>query len=312
MTEDMQEEAVAAALAPRHPPAAARGINGRGADIVEALTRHILEHHEAALRTPHPRASGKLGLTTLRVRGTSARRREALAPPDAPLTAPLPMPSIIAPLITWARAEVDVGAAEQALLLRQTGVARDVAYANGIEACARTLGDQCRDGACTEFDLTLALIRLQTLVRCMGAGSPAGMRMMPRRVLVAAAPLEQHGLGMAIASECFRAAGWDVDESLCTKDATMAGTVARRGFDALVLSLSGAHVRGDRIEALARTILHARRVASNPRLLVIVTGRAFTDGASTAHDVGADAACASATDAPRCAARRLAGRRSVA
>lgn len=312
MTEDTQDEAVAIATAPRPAPPALRGFDAREENVVQALARHILAQYGEALRRPHPRASGKLGLIAIGSRPKHARRRERPTRPETPLGAPLALASIVTPLIAWARSDVDAGATEQALLLRGTGVTRDIAYANGIEACARVLGDQCRDGTCSEFDLTLALIRLQTLVRCMGACTGACAGMVPRRVLVAAAPREDHGLGMAIASECFRSAGWDVDESACTSDAAMAGTVARRGFDAMVLSLSGAHHRSDRLEALGRTILHVRRVASNPRLLVIVTGRAFTDGAFTARDVGADAACASAIDTPRCAARCLEGRRRVA
>jgi methanogenic corrinoid protein MtbC1 len=271
-----------------------------GGAIAMMVRRVVLESDRAVHRALR-HASGRFA--GMRFRGASPAHppRSRIAGTRPHGGAPLPLRSIVAPLVEWTHSTAtSEGAPDVAASLIETHMAREVLYANVVEACARNLGDQCADELCTDIDVTLALVRLQTLVRCLGATAPSDS-FVPRSVLVAAAPEELHGLGMAIASECFRAAGWEVAEAPGASDATIASAMQKRHFDALVLSLSGANHRMERLAALSATIVRARSADADGHLVVLVTGRDFTDGIASARDVGADAACASAVDAPRSA-----------
>jgi hypothetical protein len=281
-----------------------------GKGLLAALARHALAASHQGAEGALPSAAGRLaGLALQQACDTLRKGAARRTRPGVRHGAPLPLPTLVAPLTAWSRAIDDESAAERARWLRCACPDRDTAYANVIEACARALGDEFVDDLCTDFDVTLGLIRLQSLVRCVGAASAGVPRFVPWRVRVAAAPLEPHALGMAIASESFRAAGWEVDETPCTSDAVIRTTLRRAPCDALVLALSDAHRRGDRIPALARSVGQAR--AANPGLLVYVIGRAFNEGIAQAIDVGADASCSSAVDVPALAARQIRARDAV-
>jgi len=265
------------------------------------MARRVLNESDAAVHRALRHAAGRLASMGFRGASPAHSPRSRIAGTHPCSRAPLPLRSIVAPLVEWTHAASGSECApDVAATLIATHMTRDVLYANVVEACARNLGDQCTDEFCTDIDVTLALVRLQTLVRCLGATAPGDL-FVPRSVLVAAAPEELHGLGMAIASECFRAAGWEVAEAAAPTDAAIAGAMRNRHFDALVLSLSGANYRMERLAALSATIACARSACKDGHLVVLVTGRDFTDGTATAQDVGADAACVSAVDAPRSA-----------
>lgn len=271
--------------------------------VLAMMVRRVIAESDAAVQRALRHTSGRVA--GMRFRGASAahppRSRVAtMRPHDG---APLALRSIVGPLVAWTRSNSYAegeGATEVATSLMAMHMAREILYANVVEACARNLGDECADELCTDIDVTLALVRLQTLVRCLGSTAPH-TAFVPRSVLVAAAPEEMHGLGMAIASECFRVAGWDVAEACGANDGALSSAMRGRHFDALVLSLSGANHRRERLQALAKTIARARSADTEGRLIVLVTGRDFTDGCASARDVGADAACASAVDAPHSA-----------
>jgi methanogenic corrinoid protein MtbC1 len=290
--------------APAAPSArAAVGVASRSSipgSVLALIARRVAAESDAAVQRALRSASGRLARMGFRASSLrSPRSRVAAIRPHT--SAPLPLRSIVAPLVAWTHSSADgEGASEVATSLMDMRMAREVLYAHVVEPCARDLGDECADELCTDIEVTLALVRLQTLVRCLGASAPH-TSFVPRSVMVAAAPEELHGLGMAIASECFLSAGWDVAEAPGADDATIASAMHRRRFDALVLSLSGANHRMERLTALSHTISRARSAYADGRLVVLVTGRDFTDGHASARDVGADAACASAVDAPHSA-----------
>ena len=265
------------------------------------ITRLVVLESDGAVRRALRRAAGRLAGMGFRGASPARSPRSRIAGTRPHPCAPLPLRSLVGPLVEWTHSvSTTADATDVADSLVGTRMAREVLYANVVEACARNLGDQCADDLCTDIDVTLALVRLQTLVRCLGSTAPH-TSFVPRSVLVAAAPEEIHGLGMAIASECFLAAGWDVIEAPGASDATIRKAMLGRHFDAMVLTLSGASHRMERLAALAKTISRARSACADGHLVVLVTGRDFTDGAASARDVGADAACMSAVDAPRSA-----------
>ncbi|WP_376093168.1 BLUF domain-containing protein [Roseomonas sp. CCTCC AB2023176] len=158
-----------------------------------------------------------------------------------------------------------------------------------FEPAARRIGDAWADDSCTDFDVTLALWRLDTAARLLSsaAASHQGAR---RSVLVTALPGEPHAVGASLAAASLRRAGWDVVHEMPRDEEGLARLLCDRRYDALDLSLSPALPRTDRLPALARTVALARRVSRNPGIIVAVGGRLFAEGRAALRDVGADLA----------------------
>ncbi|MBV9654102.1 MAG: BLUF domain-containing protein [Acetobacteraceae bacterium] len=153
-------------------------------------------------------------------------------------------------------------------------------YATLVEPAARSLGDLWSEDACSEFDVTLGLCRLQTAVRQLStvpAGSHA-KRFRTPQVLIAPEPGETHHLGAALDSEVLWHAGWTPHCAYPASDGDLQDLVAATWFDALDLSLSAAFGREHWLPRITDTIARARRASRNPALVVVVGGRAFTEG----------------------------------
>lgn len=305
-----RERQSAAGMSPRRRPAPAPVIplhpsgtpwpKGAVGEAVRMIARRVIAESNLRTQDALRHATGRLEAMARRELPAPQSERARKAAMRLHSGAPLPIRSLVAPLAAWTHAASQEAVAVHAALLLESGVTREVLYANVVEPCARELGDECADERCTDVDLTLGLVRLQTLVRCLGASAPQN-GFVPRSVLVVAAPEECHALGTAIASECFRAAGWDVAEAPGCGDDAIAAMLRARHVDALVVSLSAAHHRIERLASLTRTIATARSADAEGELVVLVTGRDFTEDRARAQDVGADYACASAVDAPRLA-----------
>jgi hypothetical protein len=165
-----------------------------------------------------------------------------------------------------------------------------------VEPAARALGDLWLDDACSEFDVSIGLSRLQTALRQMGhAVSPlyAG-NAPPPAVLVVPEPGERHLLGAALDSDVLWSAGWAPQSEFPASDAALQDLVDDHWFDALDLSLSTAMRREHWLPRVAQTIAKARRASRNPGLVIIVGGRVFAELDDARAAVGADAGSRSA------------------
>ena len=174
-------------------------------------------------------------------------------------------------------------------------------FATLFEPAARRLGDLWSEDFCSEFDVTIALTRLQTAARRLPTGD--GYARLPWRphpvVLVAPEPGELHQLGAALDSNVLRNAGWSPQCEFPTSDRALQDLVSGAWFDALDISLSSAFRRDDRRAKLAQTIASARSASLNPALVVVVGGRMFVDDKSAGAGVGADFANRTSTDVDR-------------
>jgi hypothetical protein len=167
-----------------------------------------------------------------------------------------------------------------------------------LEPAARNLGDLWSEDACSEFDVTLGLCRMQTAMRLLGAGS---MRRTASRspgpaVLIAPEPGELHQFGAALDSEVMWNAGWAPHSAFPSDDKALQDMLAGTWFDALDVSLSAAFRREHWLPRLTRTIADARRASQNPALVVLVGGRIFVEQKTARTQVGADAASMTALD----------------
>jgi hypothetical protein len=169
-------------------------------------------------------------------------------------------------------------------------------FGSVFEPAARRLGDLWTEDVCSEFDVTLALARIQTAVRLMshdlvrrGRGNLPGPE-----VLIVPEPGELHRLGAALDSEVLWNIGWNPHCEYPADDHALEDLLAASWFDVLDLSLSAAFRREHWLPRLARTIAAARHASRNPTLVVVVGGRVFAEHPAIGARVGADVASTTA------------------
>jgi hypothetical protein len=162
-----------------------------------------------------------------------------------------------------------------------------------IEPAARSLGDLWLADDCSHLDMTMALCRLQAIVRQLNvAASPVGLGLPV--VLVAPQPGEGHLLGAQLDAELLWQAGWDTHREFPATDLDLQALVSETWFDVLDLSLSPSLQRCDGLPSMAETISGARAASLNPALTVVVGGRTFFERCELSASVGADASTMSA------------------
>lgn len=183
--------------------------------------------------------------------------------------------------------------------LLDRGVAVDEIYTGLLAPAARELGRMWEEDSCSFADVTVAMGRLQRLMRTL---SPAFGRAVPypqdgRRVLLAVAPGEQHTFGLSIVAEFFRRSGWEVvgDAESQTRDPV--AMVRREWFDVVGLSI-GIESRLDWVKS---GIAALRSASRNRGLGVMVGGSVFLSRPGLAIEVGADGTAIDGRTAPELA-----------
>lgn len=171
--------------------------------------------------------------------------------------------------------------------LVEDGIALEAVYLDLLAPAARRLGDLWLADEATFTDVTIALVRLQRVMRTLArsprdpAGSEAGS---PGRVLLALAPGEQHSFGILMMEEFFRREGFDVEVVTGAGVDEIVGAVARLKPAAVGLSVSvDTHVPA--VEAVVSRV-KAQRTGRRP--ILMVGGRCFLDDPALADRVGAD------------------------
>jgi len=192
----------------------------------------------------------------------------------------------------------EVGARE----LKGRGAGRIGAlYETVLEPAARRLGDMWGEDFCSEFELTLALCRLQTAVRVLTAEHPCRRldNFNQPSVLIVPEPGEMHLLGSVLDSTILDGAGWAPQREFPRTDRALQDLVSASWFDVLDLSLSAALRREHWLPRVTQTIAQARRASQNPQLLVVVGGRVFAEEAEAGTNVGANLASTTAANVDR-------------
>jgi hypothetical protein len=180
-----------------------------------------------------------------------------------------------------------------------------------LEPAARGLGDLWQSDDCSEVEVTLGLLRLQSMAREFGLGAPRLSALHPPVVLVAPQPGEAHMLGAALDAEMLWQAGWSPRVDFPASSGALDTLVASTWIDALDLSLSTSFQRDQRLAQLGETIASARLASLNPDVVVVVSGRMFSDlakasdSAATGRRIGADGIFGSAAQAPSAILRAL-------
>lgn len=141
---------------------------------------------------------------------------------------------------------------------RLEGVTRHGVYLGYICAAARRLGDMWDDGRLTFLQVTIGTGHLYALMRALRSES-SGADTIPdagRSALFATVPGECHGIGITVAADLFREAGWEIDLQTGTDHDSLMERVERSRPDIIGLTLS----TDSRLEALARLVVALRFV----------------------------------------------------
>jgi len=171
--------------------------------------------------------------------------------------------------------------------LRLEGASAESLCLDLLAPTARQLGEMWEQDLCHFTDVTVALWRLQQVLRELSPdfrGELARHRAGPRALLVPVVG-EQHTFGLAMVVDFFRSARWNVWSGVVKSNADLASMVRRESFAVVGFSVAC----GDRLEAVAACIRAVRRASCNPAVGIMVGGPMFNAHPEFAVLVGADA-----------------------
>jgi MerR family transcriptional regulator, light-induced transcriptional regulator len=175
------------------------------------------------------------------------------------------------------------------------GVSVDTIFVELLAPSARHLGVMWEEDDADFVAVTMALWRLQEVVRELSSrvpvrGSGSETRM---RALFSVMPGEQHSFGTVLVEDVFRRAGWTTELVTECDTSQLLALVASTEFD-----LIGLTVTGDRhCETVPSVINGLRSVSRNPHVGILVGGRIFNEDPDLATQLGADATAHDATQA---------------
>jgi MerR family transcriptional regulator, light-induced transcriptional regulator len=172
-------------------------------------------------------------------------------------------------------------------LFRAKGISVEAIYLELLTGAARQLGTLWSDDECDFCEVSLATWRIQQLMYDLRPAffaeelmsAPSGYR-----VLFAPLAAEQHTLGLMMAAEFFRRAGWDVSSALPSQNDDLIETVSGEYLDLIGISVSGEVILRD----LPRTIAAVRAASLNRHITVMVGGWQFLQQPNLAVTLGAD------------------------
>jgi methanogenic corrinoid protein MtbC1 len=192
--------------------------------------------------------------------------------------------------------------------LRQRGVCVEALYLDLLGPAARQLGHMWEEDLCDFSTVTVALGRLQRLMRewSPAFGDEVDHPPHGRRALFVQPRDEQHSFGLSMVAEFFRRDGWDVLGGVGGAVTDPAAKVRDEWVDIIGFSVGS----DGRIPWLKATIRAARAAARNPDLVVLVGGPPFTLHPELADEVGADGTARDGREAPLLAERLMAPRRA--
>lgn len=180
--------------------------------------------------------------------------------------------------------------------LRTRGVSTERLLLGLLAPAARLLGEYWKADVCDFTEVTVALSRLQLILRELspllaatrrgsatnGSALTAAFR---RRALLAATPGEQHSFGLYVVEEFFRREDWEVWGGIALTPKKIVDVVRTEAFDLVGFSLSCERF----LDSLASTISAVRKASRNPALAIMVGGQLFIERPELVAEVGADA-----------------------
>lgn len=184
------------------------------------------------------------------------------------------------------------------------GATVEAVYLDLLAPSARRLGEMWDADECDFVEVTVALGRMQRLLRDLsqvflaesGHAEPVG------NVLLTCVPGEQHTLGIIMVGEFLIRDGWRVLVGAPWTDGDLLSMVGTEWYDVIGFSVGTEH----RLSVLRRDIRRLKTASRNPNVQVMVGGQLFADDPALAEQVGANAIATDARQAPA-VARSLLG-----
>jgi methanogenic corrinoid protein MtbC1 len=186
---------------------------------------------------------------------------------------------------------------------RERGMSVETIYLDLLAPTARRLGEMWEEDACDFSTVTVALGRLQGLLRDLSPafGTEVEHPAQGRRAMFVQPRDEQHSFGLSMVAEFFRRDGWDVIGGIGGAVADPAASVRNEWVDILGFSVGS----DGRLPWLCKSIAAVREASSNPNLRILVGGPLFVARPELAEECGADGTARTAKDAPMVAERLL-------
>jgi methanogenic corrinoid protein MtbC1 len=207
------------------------------------------------------------------------------------------------------RGESEDAAMAVANALLQRGVPTEAIYLDLLAPTASALGDLWNADTCDFVEVTVALGRLQRVLRQLSRvfiASPSPGSDTVGRVLLSCIPGEQHTLGLFMVAEFMIRDGWGVSVGPPLTEAELLDLLRHEWFDVVGFSVTC----DSRLSRLQREIRKVRACSRNSSIGIIVGGRVFNDRPELVGRIGADACAVDAKAAPE-TARELVARARV-
>ncbi len=177
------------------------------------------------------------------------------------------------------------------LALRVDSSTLDVIEAQVFDAVQQLLGQWWSQDRCGETDVLIAQGQLMSWAHAVMEVMQAPPATAPR-VLVSPVPGERHLASVALAAHAHSRAGAAVQVLFAQSDDELLARLRAERFDVLQLCLSDVLPCEDRWSRTAELLAKARNASREPRLAVLLRGRAFTDQPGLGVLLGADDAYA--------------------
>jgi MerR family transcriptional regulator, light-induced transcriptional regulator len=183
--------------------------------------------------------------------------------------------------------------------LHDQGIPLEAIYLKLIAPTARYLKYQWLEDERDFAEVTLALCRLQQLLRQFSTAFRGNYpQATGLRALLTAGPSEPHDLGylvfgLVLLGEFFRRDGWDAWIEPAPKAGELSAIIHNEWFDVVEFMVSGEK----RLDELAATIKAIRKASLNKSLGVLVCGQTFVEHPELVLLVGGDGPAADPRDA---------------
>lgn len=179
------------------------------------------------------------------------------------------------------------------------GLSVETLYLDLLAPAARQLGRGWETDRTDFVTVTMALWRIQEVLRELSVRVPAQQQphSHQRCALFSTMPGEQHSFGTLMVADCFERAGWLADVLIEPERPELTGKFASIAYDLIGLTVSCDCSSA----ALAELVKTIRTVSRNPKVKVLLGGRAINLQPSLAVDSGADGTAVDAVGAVRLA-----------
>ncbi len=181
--------------------------------------------------------------------------------------------------------------------LLEEGVSVEAIYLDLLAPTARELGIRWEDDECSFVDVTVALGRLQRVLRDLSQYFQAESAQAPDsagHVLLTCLPGEQHTLGLILVAEFLMRDGFRVLVGAPWSEEDLLTQVRTEWFDVVGFSAGC----DSRLSHLKREIARIRTASRNPNVRILVGGQVFSLEHELVKRVGADGWARDAKEAP--------------